>query len=216
MDFAALREKMVKEQLIPRGIKEPGVLAAFGKVPRHKFVPEKYLDSAYADLPLPIGAGQTISQPYMAALMTQCLELSGEQSVLEIGTGSGYQAAILAELAGKVYSVERLDALAKQSQRRLQDLGYQNIRIKVADGSAGWPEFAPYDKIIVTAASPAIPRPFIEQLNIGAKLVIPVGGSANQVLTQVVKHKDKIETEELCGCVFVPLLGEYGWRKKDA
>ena len=216
MDFAALRREMVEEQLIPRGIKDPAVLAAFRKVPRHKFVPEKYLESAYGDFPLPIGAGQTISQPYMAALMTQCLQLSGAKTVLEIGTGSGYQAAILAQLAREVYSVERVADLAEQARTRLKALGYQNIRINAADGSGGWPQFAPYEAIIVTAGSPAIPEPLIEELSIEGRLVIPIGSGSSQILTQAVKHKDKIETSQVCGCVFVPLVGKYGWRKENA
>lgn len=211
-DFFCLRKKMVQEQLIPRGIEDLNVLQAFEKVPRHKFVPEKYLDSAYADHPLPIGAGQTISQPYMVALMSQCLELTGKERVLEIGTGSGYQAAILAELTQEVYSVERLTSLAQSAKLRLKDLGYQNIQIKVLDGTSGWPEFAPYDRIIVTAATSAIPEPLIEQLKEGGRLLIPLGGSFTQILTQVKKRKDKIETSEICGCVFVPLVGKYAKR----
>lgn len=211
-DFSSLQKKMVQEQLIPRGIKDLNVIRAFEKVPRHKFVSEKYLDSAYADHPLPIGAGQTISQPYMVALMSQCLELSGKERVLEVGTGSGYQAAILAELTQRVYSVERLTSLAQSAKIRLKDLGYQNIQIKVLDGTSGWPEFAPYDRIIVTAATPVIPEPLIEQLKVGGKLIIPLGGSFAQILTQVRKHKDKIETSEICGCVFVPLVGRYAGR----
>lgn len=204
---------MVDEQLALRGIKEPPLLQAFQKVPRHKFVSEKYLDTAYEDFPLPIGAGQTISQPYMVALMTQCLRLAGRANVLEIGTGSGYQAAILAELAGSVYSVERVANLAEQAQERLQDLGYHNVQIKIADGTSGWPEHAPYDGIIVTAGAPSVPGPLVEQLKTGGRLVIPLGGTLNQVLTVFSKHKDKTTTEEICGCVFVPLLGKYGWRK---
>lgn len=216
MDFAALREKMVKEQLIPRGIKQPRVLAAFRKVPRHKFVIEKYLDSAYGDYPLPIGEGQTISQPYIVALMSECLQLQGQETVLEIGTGSGYQTAILAQLAREVYSVERVANLAEQARTRLKSLGYQNIRINTADGSGGWPQFAPYEIIIVTAGSPAIPEPLIEQLSIEGRLVIPIGSGSSQILTQAIKHKDKIETSQVCGCVFVPLVGKYGWREADA
>lgn len=215
MDFSALRKGMVKEQLIPRGIKDPRVLETFRKVPRHKFVPEKYLDSAYGDFPLSIGEGQTISQPYMVALMTQCLELSGGEAVLEIGTGSGYQAAILAQLASQVYSVERVVGLTEKAQLRLKDLGYRNIRIKFGDGTMGWPEFAPYDGIIVTAAAPAIPKALLEQLNIGGKLVIPLGGRFSQTLTVVNKPKGKIETSEICACAFVPLMGKYGWREED-
>ena len=202
---------MVEEQLIPRGIKDLRLLQAFQKVPRHKFVTEKYSDSAYGDFPLPIGAEQTISQPYMVALMTQCLELAGGETVLEIGTGSGYQAAILAELTGRVYSVERMADLAEQAEIRLKELGYHNVQIKTGDGTTGWQKYAPYDEIIVTAGAPAIPNPLIEQLGVGGRLVIPIGGSFNQILTVVNKHKDKIETEEICGCVFVPLLGKYGW-----
>lgn len=217
MDFSALRKRMVEEQLIARGIKDPRVLEAFQQVPRHKFVLEKYLDSAYGDFPLPIGAGQTISQPYMVALMTQCLELAGGEAVLEIGTGSGYQTAILAELAGQVYSVERLSSLTEKAERTLKILGYHNVQIKVANGTMGWPEFALYDGIIVTAGAPDIPKPLIEQLKIEARLVVPIGTNFNQILTVVKKHKTKIETNEICGCVFVPLLGKHGWRKeKDA
>lgn len=204
---------MIKEQLIPRGINNPRVLAAFAKVPRHKFVPERYLDSAYGDFPLSIGAGQTISQPYIVALMTQELGLSGKETILEIGTGSGYQAAILAELVKKVYSVERIAELGKKAKRRLEVLGYKNIQIKIADGTGGWQEFAPYDGIIATAAAPTIPQPLIEQLNARGRMVIPVGGSFSQVLTKIEKRKGKIVSGEICGCVFVPLKGQFGWKE---
>jgi protein-L-isoaspartate(D-aspartate) O-methyltransferase len=215
-DYPALRKKMVREQLIPRGIKEPRLLQAIENIPRHKFVPAKYAGSAYEDFPLPIGAGQTISQPYMVALMTQCLELSGKETVLEIGTGSGYQTAILAELAGCVYSIERVAELAEQARMRLAGLGYGNIRIKADDGSGGWQEHAPYERIIVTAAAPRIPEPLVKQLKVKGKLVIPIGGMSGQTLTVCTKYKNKIETEQACGCVFVPLLGKYGWRKENA
>ncbi|UCB57364.1 MAG: protein-L-isoaspartate(D-aspartate) O-methyltransferase [Candidatus Omnitrophota bacterium] len=211
MDFSALREEMVQDQLIRRGISDEKVLKAFREVPRHKFVPEKYLDSAYGDFPLPIGEGQTVSQPYMVALMTECLELSGKETVLEIGTGSGYQAAILAKVAGEVYSIERIAPLARQAQLRLKDLGYRNIHIKTGDGTMGWKEFAPYDGIIVTAAAPSVPEVLFEQMGLQAKLVIPLGTRFSQILTVVSKHRDKIETKEICACVFVPLLGKYGW-----
>ncbi len=201
---------------MPRGIKDPRVLKAFQKIPRHHFVSEKYLDRAYEDFPLPIGAGQTISQPYMVALMTQCLELSGRETVLEIGTGSGYQAAILAELAAEVYSVERVASLAEAAKKVLKDLGYGNVQIKFADGTMGWRNFAPYDGIIVTAAAPAIPEPLIEQLNIEGKLVIPIGARFSQILTVVKKYRGNIETNKICGCVFVPLLGKYAWREENA
>lgn len=216
MNFSALRKKMVEEQLIPRGINDKKVLEAFQKVPRHNFVPKRYLDSAYGDFPLSIGEGQTISQPYMVALMTECLGLSGGETILEIGAGSGYQAAILAELASRVYTVERVVSLAEKARTCLKNLDYKNIQIEIGDGTRGWPEFAPYEGIVVTAAAPDIPKPLIEQLRIKGKLVIPIGGSFNQMLTVITKHKDRIETKQICGCVFVPLLGKYGWKEKDA
>lgn len=216
MNFSALRKKMVEEQLIPRGIKDKKVLEAFQKVPRHNFVPKRYLDSAYEDFPLSIGEGQTISQPYMVALMTECLGLSGGETILEIGAGSGYQAAILAELASRVYTVERVVSLAEGARTCLKNLDYKNIQIEIGDGTRGWPEFAPYEGIVVTAAAPDIPKPLIEQLRIKGKFVIPIGGSFNQMLTVITKHKDRIETKQICGCVFVPLLGKYGWKEKDA
>lgn len=216
MNFSILRKKMVEEQLMPRGIKDPRVIEAFQKVPRHRFIPEKYVDDAYKDFPLPIGAEQTISQPYMVALMTQCLGLSGGETVLEIGTGSGYQAAILAEIAAKVYSVERVASLAKVAKKVLKDLGYGNVQIKVADGTIGWQDCAPYDGIIVTAAAPAVPEPLIEQLNIEAKLVVPIGARFSQILTVVKKYRDNTEINKICGCVFVPLIGKYAWREENA
>lgn len=216
MNFSALRKKMVEEQLISRGIKDKKVLEAFQKVPRHNFVPKRYLDSAYGDFPLSIGEGQTISQPYMVALMTECLGLSGGETILEIGAGSGYQAAILAELASRVYTVERVVSLAEKARTCLKNLDYKNIQIEIGDGTRGWPEFAPYEGIVVTAAAPDIPKPLIEQLRIKGKLVIPIGGSFNQMLAVITKHKDRIETKQICGCVFVPLLGKYGWKEKDA
>jgi protein-L-isoaspartate(D-aspartate) O-methyltransferase len=216
MNYTLSRKRMVEEQLIPRGINDPRVLQAFRKVPRHKFAPEEYAQSAYEDYPLPIGEGQTISQPYMVALMTQSLQLSAKDSVLEIGTGSGYQAAILAELAKKVYTVERVASLAKNAEQTLNNLGYRDIRIKVYNGTMGWSEHAPYDGIVVTAGSPSIPQPLVKQLKNEARLVIPIGESFSQILTVVKKHKDKIETHEICGCVFVPLVGKYAWRGKDA
>lgn len=216
MNFSALRKKMVEEQLIPRGIKDKKVLEAFQKVPRHNFVPKRYLDSAYGDFPLSIGEGQTISQPYMVALMTECLGLSGGETILEIGAGSGYQAAILAELASRVYTVERVVSLAEGARTCLKNLDYKNIQIEIGDGTRGWPEFAPYEGIVVTAAAPDIPKPLIEQLRIKGKLVIPTGGSFSQMLAVITKHKDRIETKQICGCVFVPLLGKYGWKEKDA
>jgi len=211
-DFLSLREQMVKEQLASRGIKDPKVIQAFLRVPRHRFVLERDVHEAYDDHPLPIGEGQTISQPYMVALMTECLNLKGEERILEIGTGSGYQAAILAELAKEVYTVERFPALVERARYVLEELGYKNIKINLGDGTLGWPEFSPYDGIIVTAASLRIPLPLLEQLREKGRLVIPLGESFSQVLTIVEKYKDRIETREVCSCVFVPLVGEYGWQ----
>jgi len=198
---------------MPRGIKEQKVLDAFQKVERHKFIPKDLAANAYADFPVPIGNGQTISQPYIVALMTECLSLTGKEKVLEIGTGSGYQAAILAELSKEVYSVERFENLAKSAQDILNELGYTNIKIKVGDGTLGWPEEAPFDRIIITAASPKIPLPLTEQLKDGGKLILPMGESFSQVLTLFEKKKDKLESMQICGCVFVPLVGKYGYKQ---
>lgn len=210
MDYTILRKRMVDEQLIPRGIKNPRVLDAFKRIERHKFIPDIQDSSAYTDFPLPIGEGQTISQPYIVALMTECLDLRGEEKVLEIGTGSGYQAAILAELSKEVYSIERFESLAKKAQGVLNELGYKNIKIKVGDGSLGYPEEAPFDRIIITAATPKIPLPLTEQLKENGKLVLPLGESLSQVLTVVEKKKGKFESIGICSCVFVPLVGKYG------
>jgi protein-L-isoaspartate(D-aspartate) O-methyltransferase len=210
MDWDLLRKRMVDEQLIPRGIKNKRVLDAFYKVQRHKFIPEDVMMSAYADFPVPIGEGQTISQPYIVALMTECLDLRGEEKVLEIGTGSGYQTAILAELAKEIYSVERFKNLAESAEAVVNELGYKNIKIKVGDGTLGWPEMGPFDRIIITAASPRIPLPLTEQLKESGKLILPLGESFSQVLTAVEKKKGKLESIEICGCIFVPLVGKYG------
>lgn len=208
-----MRKRMVEEQLIPRGIQDPKVLAAFQKVERHKFVPKDLTANAYADFPVPIGSGQTISQPYIVALMTECLGLTGEEKVLEIGTGSGYQAAILAELAKEVYSIERFGNLAKTAEEVLSGLGYANIKIKVGDGTLGWPEAAPFDRIIITAASPRIPLPLTEQLRDNGKLIMPLGETFSQVLTLFEKKENKLESTQICGCVFVPLVGKYGYKQ---
>jgi len=202
---------MVKKQLAARGIKSDKVLDAFRKVPREKFVSEKFAPSAYADHPLPIGEGQTISQPYMVALMTECLELTGKEKVLEIGAGSGYQAAILAELTKEVYSVERIPSLAKFAKKNLDNLGYLNVKIKIGDGTLGWEELSPFDRIIVTAGAPKIPQSLINQLNVKGKIVIPVSSDFGQMLTLIEKENDKLSTTNICGCVFVPLIGKEGW-----
>ena len=210
-NFERLRREMVQAQLEPRKIKDQRVLEAMRKVPRHKFVPERMRREAYDDHPLPIGEGQTISQPYMVAIMTELLELRGEEKVLEIGTGSGYQLAILAELARAAFSVERFGPLADQSRTRLRELGYRNIEIRTGDGTLGWPEHAPFAGIIVTAGAPRIPPPLIEQLSEGGRLVIPVGEERHQELYRVVKEGGGTRKEYFGGCVFVPLVGEHGW-----
>src|SRR3989338_7732517 len=216
MDFAVLRKRMVEEQIIPRGVKNPRVLEAFYKVERHKFIPQDSRESAYADFPVPIGEGQTISQPYIVALMTEYLGLTGKENVLEIGTGSGYQTAILSELAREIYSVERFEILAGRTQAVLNELGYKNIKVKAGDGTLGWEEAAPFDRIIITAASPKIPLPLIEQLADNGKLILPLGESFSQVLTLVEKKEGKLKSVDVCGCVFVPLVGKHGWsNKKD-
>jgi len=212
MDCAVLRRRMVEEQLAPRGIEDARVLGVFSKVERHRFVPEDFQGSAYADYPIPIGEGQTISQPFIVALMTQCLGVSPQDRILEVGTGSGYQAAILAELAKEVYTIERIASLAKRAEVKLSDLGYQNIKIKVDDGTLGWKENAPFNKIIITAASPRIPLPLTEQLAENGRLILPLGESFSQVLTLVEKRGNRIESQKICGCVFVPLVGKYGWK----
>jgi len=201
---------MVEEQLIPRGISNQRVLDVFYKVERHKFIPEEQRDNAYADFPIPIGAGQTISQPYIVALMTECLDLSGSEKILEIGTGSGYQAAILAQLSKDVCSIERFEVLAKKAKMLFDELGYKNIKIKIGDGTLGWEEEAPFDRIIITAASPEVPSPLTEQLKDGGKLILPLGEMLSQVLTRVEKMNNKLYSKEICPCVFVPLVGKYG------
>jgi protein-L-isoaspartate(D-aspartate) O-methyltransferase len=203
---------MIAEQLIPRNISDKTVLEAFRKVPRHEFVPEDMRQYAYNDYPLPIGENQTISQPYMVALMTECLKLKGGEKVLEVGTGSGYQAAILGEMAGEVYSVERFKELADKASKVLGSLGYKNIHIKVGDGTIGWSEFAPYDGIVVTAGAPDIPESLVKQLKDGGRLIIPVDrGGFGQTLTLVEKTGRTVKTSDVCACTFVPLIGKEGW-----
>lgn len=213
MDYETLRKRMVEEQLIPQGINNQRVLDVFKKVERHKFVPEDIRTSAYGDFPVPIGEGQTISQPYIVALMTQSLGLSGEEKVLEIGTGSGYQTAILAELAKEVYSIERFETLADRAINIFDELGYKNIKVKVGDGTLGWPEEAPFDRIIITAASPRIPLPLTEQIKEEGNIILPLEKTFGQMLTLVQKIKGKLESTDICACVFVPLIGKYGYKK---
>ncbi len=211
-EMRGLRYRMVREQIESRGIRDPRVLEAMRSVPRHLFVPEELTWESYDDNPLPIGEGQTISQPYMVAWMTELLRLQGGEKVLEVGTGSGYQAAILARLAREVWSVEKQEGLAEAARERLRRLGFDNVRVVVGDGSRGLPEHAPYDAVIVTAGSPSIPQPLLEQLSEGGRLVIPVGPSSLQTLNLVVREGGEFRREEKGGCVFVPLVGKYGWR----
>ena len=211
MHYKKLREQMVRDQFIARGITDQRVLAAFHKVEREKFVPSEVRKDAYQDFPLSIGKGQTISQPYMVGLMTQSLGLNGNEKVLEIGTGSGYQTAILAELAGEVHSVERIRVLAERARKLLEKLGYSNVKILLRDGTLGWEESSPYDRILVTAGAREIPQPLTDQLDEGGVMVIPVGKSYSQDLEVVVKRKNQIKTVTVEKCVFVPLIGKYGW-----
>ena len=214
MDYKKLREQMVREQFITRGIADQRVLAAFYKVEREKFVPPEVRNKAYQDFPLSIGEGQTISQPYMVALMTQSLELKGDEKILEIGTGSGYQTAILAELAREVYSIERIRVLAERARKLLEKLGYSNIKIFLSDGTLGWKESSPYDRILVTAGAREIPQPLTDQLEEEGIMVIPVGNSYSQDLRVVRKRKNRIKTATVEKCVFVPLIGKYGWDER--
>lgn len=206
-DFKAMREQMVESQIKARGIKDPRVLSAMLKVERHLFVPKEYQSLAYNDQPLPIGEGQTISQPYIVALMTELLELKGEEKVLEVGTGSGYQAAILAELAKEVYTIEIIETLANSAKKLLTELGYKNIFVKTGDGYLGWPEASPFDAIIVTCAPDHIPKPLLDQLKEGGRLVIPVG-TYSQELKKITKHHGLFETKDILPVIFVPMTGE--------
>ena len=213
MSFEDARRHMVERQLMSRGIRSAWVLAAMGRVPRHLFVEASLRDMAYDDHPLPIDEGQTISQPYMVALMTDVLHVTPDSVVLEIGTGSGYQTAILAEQAKQVYSVERLDGLAQQARTLLASLNYRNIDVYVGDGTLGWPQHAPYDRIVVTAGAPVVPKALIEQLTEDGKLVIPVGDRMSQTLQILTKHQGQLRTETSCQCVFVKLIGQDGWKE---
>ena len=211
MTFDESRERMVHEQLKARGIGDPRVLDAFRRVPRHLFVPAELQREAYSDHPLPIGEGQTISQPYIVALMLSALRLQGHERVLEVGTGSGYVAALLSELALEVFSVERLPALLRSASERLQRLGFLNVHLHPGNGSLGHPERQPYDALIVSAAAPDIPQPLLDQLADRGRMVLPLGAQEQQVLVRVEKHGTNIIRQELAGCIFVPLMGRFGW-----
>ncbi len=206
---------MVADQLVARDIRDPKVLQAMQKIPRHLFVPEEYRAKSYTDHPLPIGEGQTISQPYMVALMTQELELEPTDRVLDIGTGSGYQTAVLSLLSQRVYSIERIPILAERAAKTLEALQIKNVDIRVADGSPGLPEEAPFDAILVTAAAPQVPKGLVEQLAEGGRLVLPVGSTLSQTLTVVKRLASGTQTCEVCGCVFVPLIGRWGWKEGE-
>jgi len=212
-EFALKREKMVKDQLIGRGIKDNKVINAMKKIQRHLFVAEKYKEKAYDDSPVLIECSQTISQPYMVALMTELLGLSGDEIVLEIGTGTGYQTAILAELSSYVYSLERHPLLAENARILLEELGYTNIEIELANGSLGLMDKAPFDAILVSAGAPTVPNELVTQLKDYGKMVIPVGDEHQQKLMLISKRGDSYIDKSICGCVFVPLIGKRGWSK---
>lgn len=211
--FEVERMNMVESQLLRRDIYEKRVLNVMGKVPRHQFVPEEYQHLAYNDGPLPIGRGQTISQPYIVALMTQLLDLTGDEKVLEIGTGSGYQAAVLGYLAREVYTIERQEELARAAVRLLENLALDNVHVHVGDGSEGLPAFSPYAGILVTAAAPRVPRALLNQLEEKGRLVIPVGGRGGQLLERWTREGDDFRSEDIIPVAFVPLIGKHGWEE---
>ncbi|MGB7295271.1 MAG: protein-L-isoaspartate(D-aspartate) O-methyltransferase [Candidatus Aminicenantales bacterium] len=212
--YAEKRRRMVSEQLSDRDISDRRVLEVMRRVPRHLFVLPGYQDQAYEDFPLPIEEGQTISQPYIVALMTQCLGLKGGEKALEVGTGSGYQAAVLAEMGARVFSIEINERLATQADRTLRALGYDNIRVRCGDGYRGWPEEAPFDAVIVTCAAPEIPRPLVDQLGEGGRLVIPLGSARHfQTLTLLTKEGGRLRKKEVSGVRFVPMTGEVQKKK---
>jgi len=216
VNFKKVRERMVETQIAARGVHDERVLEAMRKVPRHLFLDEALRDQAYSDHPLPIAENQTISQPYIVGLMTESLELNGSEKVLEIGTGSGYQSAILAELADRVFSIERYPELAYRANSILQKLGYGNIIVRVGDGSLGWPDDAPFDGIIVTAGTPHIPQPLIDQLKVGGRLVVPVGDKFGQdlmLVKRVAEGPEGIKKTNLGGVRFVNLVGKWGWKE---
>lgn len=215
-DFTIARRRMVENQVIARGVTDPRVIDAMLKVPRHKFVEEALADQAYQDAPLPIGEKQTISQPYMVAVMSEALLLKGDETVLEVGTGSGYQAAVLALLCDRVFSLERLATLARRARRALDENGFSKVNIRLADGTLGWKDMAPFDGILVTAGAPSIPQEYLDQLAVGGRLIIPVGDRASQVLIRVTRvSEQEYREEKMLGCRFVPLIGSQGWRDGD-
>jgi protein-L-isoaspartate(D-aspartate) O-methyltransferase len=206
------RRRMVEEHLVARGVADPRVLDAMRRVPRHLFVDEALRERAYGDHPLPIGEGQTISQPFIVGRMTELLRLTGTEKVLEIGTGCGYQAAVLAELAARVCTVERLPRLAARARQTLETLGYSNGWVRTANGTFGWPDEAPFDRILVAAGGPAVPPPLFEQLGEGGRMVMPVGSADSQKLSVIEKVRGTMRVTEDSGCVFVKLIGKYAWQ----
>ncbi len=213
MNFQKARDRMVETQLVTRGIHDPRVLDAMRKVPRHLFVDEALAGQAYADHPLPIGEKQTISQPYIVALMTEALGLEGREKVLELGTGSGYQTAVLAELADRVFTIERIPSLLHRARDVLNSLGYRNVVYKVGDGTLGWPDEAPFDAMLVSAGAPRVPQPLVDQLSMGGRLVLPVGDRLSQELVLVERVPEGIRKSWLGGCRFVDLVGRWGWEE---
>lgn len=213
--FERARKQMVKKQIVRRGLRDERLLAAFESIPRHLFVPEEYRSEAYDDSPLPIGLSQTISQPYIVALMTDLLKLKGDERVLEIGTGSGYQAAILGMLANEVHTVEYLPELAARADKLLKEMGLDNVHVHIGDGSLGWPEAAPYNGILVAAAAPKAPETLLSQLAEGGRLILPVGGRGMQNLEVWEKVGDEYTSKIETAVAFVPLRGEEGWNRKE-
>lgn len=211
--FVRLRETMVRDQILRRGIEDPAVLQAMRTVPRHEFVPLPYRDLAYTDQPLPIGNGQTISQPYVVAQMTELLALDSSSKVLEIGTGSGYHAAVLSQVAGEVYTIEIIAPLGHRARQKLDELGYDRVHVRIGDGYRGWPEEAPFDAIILTAAPPEMPTPLLEQLKVGGKMVLPEGSGSIQDLLLVTRTAGSLERQRVAAVRFVPMTGEA--RKKE-
>ncbi|HWN03374.1 MAG TPA: protein-L-isoaspartate(D-aspartate) O-methyltransferase [Candidatus Dormibacteraeota bacterium] len=209
--FARERERMVEEQLIARGVRDPRVIEVMRRLPRHVFVDEALRDRAYGDHPLPIGEGQTISQPFIVGRMTELLQLTGREKVLEVGTGCGYQAAVLAELAERVCTMERIPRLASRARETLERLGYRNVWVRTANGTLGWPDEAPFDRILVAAGGPGVPPPLFEQLAEGGRMVIPVGEVTGQVLQVIEKVQGTMRVTQDSGCVFVKLVGKYAW-----
>lgn len=209
--YAGQRRKMVEEQLVERGIKDLRVQEAMSRVPRHLFAQESLEHRAYGDTPLPIGENQTLSQPYIVGAMTEALGLKGEERVLEIGTGSGYQTAIIAELARQVFTIERLNNLSRKAQKILEGLSYMNIVFKMFDGTYGWPDQAPFDAILITASAREIPESLVKQLGDGGRLVAPIGEADKQKLVLLTKKGERVSRRDLGDCKFVPLIGKYGW-----